>query len=122
MTLMSGKVAESIQENPSKLSTAGVEKKRSADTAVLPLKSSMVSLSQKAFSSKYRGRIYLDVYSLAKKHFFIFFSFMYFHSHCYISLVRSTHIITNMSSKRREHWPLECNGWKPGSQTDQTSQ
>lgn len=81
-----------------------------------------VSLSPKAFSSKYRGRIYLDVYSLAKKHFFIFFSLMYFHSHCYISLVRSTYIITNMSNKRREHWPLECNGWKPGSQTDQASQ
>ena len=69
--------------------------------------------------SKYREREPFVLYSLS-------YSYFFFSPFCISTLIathlaRSPHRICQ-NKKGKEPWPPECNGWKPGSQTDQEFQ
>ena len=126
--LASGKVAEGIPENKQiKFEGPGISvlkmwKGKGLKTQPIYREGIPVSKDLMCVQpSKYREREPFVLYSLSHPYFF-------FSPFCISTLIATCVWLdlhtqyAKIRSKGKEPWPPECNGWKPGSQTDQDFQ
>lgn len=103
------------------LCAENVKRERTENTAHLPWGHPCLKGSHVCPPSKYREREPFVLYSLSHPYFF-------FSPFCISTLIATCVWLdlhtqyAKIRSKGKEPWPPECNGWKPGPQTDQDFQ